>query len=144
MLLYARLAAVRRAGLCRVPLHYVAHAMPLSHVMLSPGPPYAISNPPGSTAGWQGTAGSYSTEFENNVEGEVEHFDVYGEVQTLYSQVYWTRNSKKNPKARESHVAGPGVVRIASPKSSLPHRFLFGLTRLLPQKGLIGRLASIG
>ena len=26
-------------------------------------------------------------DFELNVEGKVEHFDVYGEVQTLYSQV---------------------------------------------------------
>ena len=25
--------------------------------------------------------------------GEVEHFDVYGEVRTMYSQVYWTRNA---------------------------------------------------
>ena len=57
------------------------------------GVPYAISNPPGSTSDWEGTPGSYSTQFESNVEGEVEHFDVYGEVQTLYSQVYWTRNS---------------------------------------------------
>ena len=24
--------------------------------------------------------------------GGVEHFDVYGEVRTMYSQVYWTRN----------------------------------------------------
>ena len=71
------------------------------------GPAYAISNPPGSTLGWQGTAGSYSTEFENNVEGEVEHFDVYGEVQTLYSQVYWTRNSPvKLPPELVSRFAG--------------------------------------
>ena len=61
----------------------------------------------GSTANWQGTPGTYSTDFESNVGGTVEHFDVYGEVQTLYSQVrfipygevqtlhsqvYWTRN----------------------------------------------------
>ena len=57
------------------------------------GVPYAISNPPGSTSDWEGTPGTYSTEFESNVAGTVEHFDVYGEVQTLYSQVYWTRNS---------------------------------------------------
>ena len=25
--------------------------------------------------------------------GAVEHFDVYGEVRTMYSQVYWTRNA---------------------------------------------------
>ena len=53
----------------------------------------AISNPPGSTKGWIGTPGDYSTDFEHNVDGKVEHFDVYGEVQTKYSQVYWTRNA---------------------------------------------------
>ena len=60
------------------------------------GVPYYISNPPGSTPNWQGTPGIYSTNFENNVEGNVEHFDVYGEVQTMYSQVYWTRNNPIN------------------------------------------------
>jgi len=57
------------------------------------GVPYAISNPPGSTSNWHGTPGHYSTNFEDNIEGKVEHFDVYGEVQTMYSQVYWTRNN---------------------------------------------------
>ena len=51
------------------------------------GVPYAISNPPGSTDNWEGTPGKYSTDFEDNVAGKVEHFDVYGEVQTMYSQV---------------------------------------------------------
>ena len=40
-----------------------------------------------------GKPGTYSTDFEKNIRGAVEHFDVYGEVQTQYSQVYWTRNS---------------------------------------------------
>ena len=31
-------------------------------------------------------------QFEHNVKGTVEHFDVYGEVRTDYSEVYWTRN----------------------------------------------------
>ena len=56
----------------------------------------ASSNPPGSTPTWQGTPGDYSTEFESNVAtggGAVDHFDVYGEVRTMYSQVYWTRNA---------------------------------------------------
>ena len=57
------------------------------------GVPYTISNPPGSTDGWHGHAGKYSTSFEDNIEGKVEHFDVYGEVHTRYSQVYWTRNT---------------------------------------------------
>ena len=61
--------------------------------MNNAGVPYAISNPPGSTPDWQGTPGTYSTDFEKNVAGHVGHFDVYGEVQTMYSQVYWTRNS---------------------------------------------------
>ena len=51
------------------------------------------SNPPGSSPTWHGTPGDYSAEFESNVAGTVEHFDVYGEVQTMYSQVYWTRNA---------------------------------------------------
>ena len=62
-------------------------------IMNQGGGPYAISNPPGSTANWKGTPGTYSTDFEKNVVGKVEHFDVYGEVQTMYSQVYWTRNA---------------------------------------------------
>ena len=59
-------------------------------IMNQGGVPYAISNPPGSSPGWHGTPGTYSTDFETNVAGEVEHFDVYGEVQTLYSQVRCT------------------------------------------------------
>ena len=50
----------------------------------------------GSTDNWQGTPGNYATDFESNVIGKVEHFDVYGEVQTRYSQVYWTRNNPIN------------------------------------------------
>ena len=50
----------------------------------------------GSSDNWHGTPGTYSTDFEANVAGTVEHFDVYGEVQTLYSQVYWTRNLPVN------------------------------------------------
>ena len=56
------------------------------------GVPYGISNPPGSTKNWNGTNGTYSTQFQSNIVGTVEHFDVYGEVRTNYSQVYWTRN----------------------------------------------------
>ena len=55
--------------------------------------PYAISNPPGSTADWTGTPGTYSTQYTANVAGPVEHFDVYGRVETRYSEVYWTRNA---------------------------------------------------
>ena len=50
------------------------------------GVPYTISNPPGSTKDWKGTPGSYSTNFMENVKGDVDYFDVYGEVQTRYSQ----------------------------------------------------------
>jgi len=42
------------------------------------GIPYMLGNPSGK--------GVYSTEFTDP------YFDVYGEVQTRYSQVYWTRN----------------------------------------------------
>lgn len=55
-------------------------------IMNSGGVPYTISNPAASVE-------SYSLDFEHNVKGAVEHFDVYGEVQTSYSQVYWTRNA---------------------------------------------------
>jgi len=60
------------------------------------GIPYVISNPPGSTQPWVGQPGDYSTNFNLNVKGPVQHFDVYGEVQTKYSQVYWTRNTPIN------------------------------------------------
>lgn len=70
----------------------VAVAASSKRVMNEGGVPYKISNPPGSTADWKGTPGVYSTNFNENVQGKVEHFDVYGEVQTKYSQVYWTRN----------------------------------------------------
>ena len=55
----------------------------LAAVMNDGGVPYTISNP----------RGAYSTDFEHNVPGKVEHFDVYGTVRTSYSEVYWTRNA---------------------------------------------------
>ena len=60
------------------------------------GIPYSISNPPDSTPNWVGTPGRYSTDFEISSEDKIDHFDVYGEVQTIYSQVYWTRNNPIN------------------------------------------------
>lgn len=76
-------------------------------VMNAGGIPYKISNPPGSTSDWVGTPGNYSTDFLHNVEGEVEYFDVYGEVRTQYSQVYWTRNTPINlPDALVKRFAG--------------------------------------
>lgn len=65
-------------------------------VMNAGGIPYKISNPPGSTRTWSGHPGTYSTNFHYNVKGSVEYFDVYGEVRTRYSQVYWTRNAPIN------------------------------------------------
>merc|ERR1719409_1379898 len=62
-------------------------------VMNSGGVPYLISNTPGSNKWWKGQAGHYDTNFNVNVKGPVDYFDVYGEVQTKYSQVYWTRNA---------------------------------------------------
>ena len=58
---------------------------PVAPIMNQGGVPYQISNPDPSS-------GIYSTNFNGNVHGPVEHFDVYGEVRTKYSQVYWTRN----------------------------------------------------
>ena len=53
--------------------------------------PPLLRQPPrkadGSTPPAQ-TPGVYSTDFTSNVQGKVEHFDVYGEVQTRYSQVH--------------------------------------------------------
>eukprot|EP00927_Polykrikos_kofoidii_P073649 TRINITY_DN6966_c0_g1_i1.p1 TRINITY_DN6966_c0_g1~~TRINITY_DN6966_c0_g1_i1.p1 ORF type:complete len:879 (+),score=78.58 TRINITY_DN6966_c0_g1_i1:64-2700(+) len=76
----------------------LSHGAPPSqlHVMNEGGIPYDISNPPGSTPTWRGQPGKYSTNFHYNVKGDVEYFDVYGEVHTKYSQVYWTRNAKIN------------------------------------------------
>jgi hypothetical protein len=70
------------------------------------GVPYGISNPaPGAPA--------YSTNFQTNVDGPVEHFDVYGEVRTSYSQVYWTRNAPVAlPPELVARFAGGGVLAI--------------------------------
>jgi hypothetical protein len=58
------------------------------------GVPYEISN--GATS----SSSKYSTDFATNANpgklGKVEHFDVYGEVRTKYSQIYWTRNAPIN------------------------------------------------
>ena len=65
-------------------LFLAGHMLWATSVMNDGGVPYQISNPAG---------GAYSTDFEKNVHGPVEHFDVYGTVQTKYSEVYWTRNA---------------------------------------------------
>ena len=86
------------------------------------GVPYAISNPQDSTANWQGTPGTYSTDFETNVEGTVEHFDVYGEVQTLYSQVM-TLSFKTNVTIRRScyfRFTGPEMLPSTCHQSLCP------------------------
>jgi hypothetical protein len=62
-----------------------------ARVMNAGGVKYAISN------GAPGSSPAYSTDFEHNAGGpKTEHFDVYGEVRTRYSQVYWTRNTPIN------------------------------------------------
>lgn len=92
---------------CYAVIHAAIHALLVAitsvsgkphtrRVMNDGGIPYAISNPPSSTPNWRGRAGSYSTNFLENVDGPVEYFDVYGEVRTKYSQVYWTRNAPVN------------------------------------------------
>ena len=50
-------------------------------VMNAGGVPYTISNP--------APEGHFSTEFADE---SPEFFDVYAEVKTRYSQVYWTRS----------------------------------------------------
>jgi hypothetical protein len=60
-----------------------ALAVPVT-VMNDGGIPYTISNPdPANPSG-------YKANFENLT---MEYFDVYGKVETRYSQVYWTRNA---------------------------------------------------
>ena len=49
------------------------------------GVPYRIST--------ETAPGAYDTDFTANAGGPGEWFEVYGEVQTRYSQVYWTRNA---------------------------------------------------
>eukprot|EP00040_Diaphanoeca_grandis_P032470 m.196795 g.196795 ORF g.196795 m.196795 type:complete len:870 (+) comp32636_c0_seq1:40-2649(+) len=71
----------------------LAAPAPDVNVMNDGGVPYQISNSQGSTSNWKGTPGTYDTNFHTNAKGPTEYFDVYGEVQTKYSQVYWTRNS---------------------------------------------------
>ena len=83
-----------RGTLCALALLRVACGAEPAGNMNRGGVPYAISNPPGSTPGWRGTPGRYETDFHASVAGApVEHFDVYGEVRTRYSEVYWTTNA---------------------------------------------------
>ena len=85
------------------------------------GVPYAISNPPGSTPNWSGTPGTYSINFNTNVRGKVEHFDVYGEVRTKYSHVYWTRNNPIDlPPALVERFKGKVMVITGPELVSLP------------------------
>ena len=94
-----------KAALILSLLAWSAEAEP--NVMNKGGVPYQISNPPGSSKDWKGTPGNYSLDFTQNVKGKVEHFDVYGEVHTKYSQVYWTRNVPINlPKELVDRFAG--------------------------------------
>jgi hypothetical protein len=69
-------------------LTLTAAAVASATIMNQGGVPYEISNP--------APTGKYSTDFEKNAGGKVDFFDVYGEVQTKYSQVYWTRNAPIN------------------------------------------------
>ena len=83
---------LKKILLFNIMLHHLALASLIgaaSGIMNKGGVPYEISNP---SSGEQ----KYSTDFERNAGGAVEHFDVYGEVRTRYSQVYWTRNTPIN------------------------------------------------
>jgi hypothetical protein len=50
---------------------------------------------------------------EANIAGPVEHFDMYGEVRTIYSQTYWTRNAPiPLPEELVKRFANGGVMAI--------------------------------
>ena len=86
-------------------LLYLHHAQ--ARVMNAGGVPYRISNPDSAAAA------PYSTDFEANVAGPVEHFDMYGEVRTIYSQTYWTRNAPiPLPEELVKRFANGGVMAI--------------------------------
>lgn len=86
-------------------LLYLHHAS--AKVMNAGGVPYRISNPDSAAAA------PYSTDFEANIAGPVEHFDMYGEVRTIYSQTYWTRNAPiPLPEELVKRFANGGVMAI--------------------------------
>ena len=68
------------------------------------GLPYQISN----------ALGPFSTDLEAMSNGQkVEHFDVYGEVRTLFSQVYWTLNNPIHlPPALVERFKGGKIMAI--------------------------------
>ena len=98
------------------------------NVMNRGGVPYKIANPEGSVPNWKGTPGTYPIDFKLSVEGDVESFDVYGEVQTRYSQVYWTRNAPINLppeiverfKGKVMAIVGYEVDQVTHPHA--PHK----------------------
>ena len=78
-----------------------------ARVMNAGGVPYTISNPD------LASKTAYSTDFEANVDGPVEHFDMYGEVRTRYSETYWTRNAPiALPEELIKRFADGGVMAI--------------------------------
>ena len=90
-------------------------------VMNSGGIPYKISNPSGN--------GVYYPDFKTDM-GPVEYFDVYGEVQTQYSQVYWTRNAPIDlPPALVERFAGKHYS-LPIYKLHLPHLSVFVVAHL--------------
>ncbi len=80
-------------------------ASPLG-VMNAGGVPYKISNAVGD---------GYSTDFETNVKGAVEHFDVYGEVQTRYSQAWQPALIIATTRATSRSFPSPFSVHRARP-----------------------------
>ena len=81
------------------------------------GIPYGISNPdPANPTG-------YKANFENV---SMEYFDVYGFVQTRYSQVYWTRSAPVPLPADIIKRFDGKVMAITGPPSELLERGLGG------------------
>ena len=66
-------------------------------VMNAGGVPYTISNP--------APEGHFSTEFADE---SPEFFDVYAEVKTRYSQVYWTRSQPAAAQGHRGSIRGQG------------------------------------
>jgi len=100
-----------RVALLLVACAVCAQAAPTkgSTMMNMGGVPYQISNPPGSIANWKGQAGEYPTNFMDDQAGEVDYFDVYGEVQTHYSQV---RRALSQPKGFWRGMRPRGVSHL--------------------------------
>ena len=74
------------------------------------GVPYRISS--------ETSPGAYDLDFTANAGGPVEWFDVYGEVNTRYSQVYWTRNDPYRCRPPSSNASTAARWRSPATRST--------------------------